>query len=154
MEPAAVEPAAKSYLRVRIGARERGHTKYQQSSQQQISNSPQQVFPFHDHASFSTSSSELNYSYAGDSGADPNQSMRFVSTNLQIMIGQMQVRRSNCEQDLQTELFLCFRGEETSTTVRVCDLVIRYGDSLSTDRQSQPRFRPAPSIQQRGQKAR
>jgi hypothetical protein len=48
MEAAAVE----SHLRVRISARERGHTEYQQSAQEQISNSSQQIFSFHDHASF------------------------------------------------------------------------------------------------------
>jgi protein gp37 len=50
MEATAAEPTAKSRLRVCISARERGHTEYQQSSQQQISNSLQQVFHSHDHA--------------------------------------------------------------------------------------------------------
>jgi hypothetical protein len=50
MEATAAESTAKSCLRVRISARDRGHTDYQQGSQQQISNSSQQVFASHDHA--------------------------------------------------------------------------------------------------------
>jgi hypothetical protein len=45
--------------------------------------------------------SELNYSYAGGIATGPNQSVRFVSINLQITMRQKRVRRSNCKQDIE-----------------------------------------------------
>jgi hypothetical protein len=67
MEAAAAEPTAKSSLCVRISVRKRRHAKHEQRSQHQISNSPQQVFPFHDLPPFSPSSPELNHAYDGSS---------------------------------------------------------------------------------------